>query len=105
MTLTVTDDQGASDSTIQSVTVNDGSSSNISLSASGYKVRGVHHADLTWSGSNGGSIDIYRNGALIATVADSGSYTDNTGNKGGGASYTYQVCDSSACSNNATVNF
>lgn len=76
------------------------------LTANGYKVKGVHNIDLTWSGTSAGSVDVYRDGALIATVANSGSYPDNTGQKGSG-SYTYQVCDAGTgtCSNTATVNF
>ncbi len=76
------------------------------LSASGYKVKGKQHADLSWSGAAGGSVDIYRDNVLIATAANNGAYTDNIGVSGGGT-YTYQVCESgsSTCSNSATVAF
>ena len=78
----------------------------IELSASGYKVRGVKHADLSWSGATSNEVDILRDGVVIATVADEDSYTDNIGTRGGG-SYTYQVCEagSDTCSNEVTVTF
>lgn len=77
-----------------------------SLTVSAYKVRGTQHADLSWSGATGSNVDIYRDGALIATTANNGSYTDNIGAKGGG-SYTYSVCESGSntCSNDANASF
>ena len=78
----------------------------VSLAVSGYKVKGVIHADLTWSGATSTSIDVYRNGARITTTANDGAYTDNTGLRGGG-SLTYRVCEAgtSTCSNDVTVQF
>lgn len=106
VTLTVTDDDGATDSQSTSVTVTSSSGGGISLSASGYKVKGVHHADLTWSGATSGSVDVYRNGARVTTTANDGAHTDNIGNRGGG-SYTYRVCEAgtSTCSSDAAVTF
>lgn len=105
VTLTVIDDGGLSDSASQSVTVTAPSSS-ITLSANGYKVRGVHTIDLSWSGATGTNVDVYRNGSLQITTANDGAYTDSTGNKGGGT-YDYQVCEAgtSSCSNTVTVVF
>lgn len=105
VTLTVTDNDGASTSTAQSVTVSDGSSV-ITLSTNGYKVRGRHRIDLSWSGANSSTVDIYRNGSYLTTTANDGSYTDATNNRGGG-SYTYEVCEAgtSTCSASSTVNF
>ncbi len=59
--------------------------------------------DLAWT-SGGGSVDVYVNGAIGATVANSGSYTDNLGKNPSGT-YTYKVCNAgtSDCSNNASV--
>ena len=77
----------------------------LSLSITGYKRRGVHHADLAWSGSNTVKVDIYRDLQLLVTVQNSGSYTDNTGAKGS-ASYSYNVCEhtTSICSNAVALN-
>lgn len=106
VTLTVTDDAGATDTDQQSVSVSETSEGGFSLSGTAFKVRGVQHADLTWSGSTAAEIDVYRDGSVVATTANDGAYTDNIGARGGG-SYTYQVCEAgtSFCSNQATVTF
>jgi serine protease len=62
---------------------------------------------LTWSGATSTHIDVYRNGAPpIATVPNTGHYTDSTGDTGR-ASYRYRVCEAgtSTCSNDATKRF
>src|SRR6266404_4350169 len=46
----------------------------ITLSAHGRRVQGRHTVDLSWSGSNAANIDIYRDGVVIATVPNNGSY-------------------------------
>lgn len=111
VTLTVTDDHGATDSTNQSISVAaapgpDPDPSDITLSASGYKVRGVQHVDLSWSGATSNSVEVLRNGSVIATTDNDGAYTDNTRQRGGG-SYTYMICETgtSVCSGQATVTF
>ena len=63
--------------------------------------------DLSWNGATSNSIDIYRNGVLLATVLNiPGFYTDQIGNKGR-ATYTYKVCEAGTqtCSNEVTVRF
>jgi hypothetical protein len=77
-----------------------------SLKARGYKNKGVHTADLTWSGVSATSVDIYRNNEKVATKPNSGSMTDDIGQKGKG-SYTYKVCaaGTSTCSNEDSVSF
>jgi len=76
------------------------------LTATGYKVKGLQKADLAWSGTTAEKIDIYRDGALINTVDNTGAYTDHIDKKGGGT-YTYKVCDAgiTTCSNEAMVTF
>ena len=78
----------------------------ITLSASGYTVKGVQHADLAWGGASSASVDVYRNGAVITTTANDGAHTDNIGSKGSG-SYTYKVCEAgtSTCSGDVVVTF
>src|SRR5206468_5956791 len=50
--------------------------------------------------------DVYRNGALIATVSNTGAHSDSTGSHGR-ASFTYRVCEAgtATCSKDATVRF
>lgn len=102
--LTVTDDDGATGTNSQPVTVS--TSAGITLSVVGYKVKGVQHADLTWSGATSTSVDVLRNGALITTTPNDGAHTDNIDKKGSG-SYTYKVCEAgtTTCSSNVGITF
>lgn len=109
VTLTVTDDDLATDSESQDVTVSSGSGGGdggITLTANGYKVRGLQKADLSWDGASSTNVDIYRDGTNIETTVNDGAYTDNIDRRGSG-SYTYEVCEAgtSTCSNASTVTF
>jgi subtilisin family serine protease len=106
VTLTVVDDGGATGTTSHSVTVQPPATGGISLSAAGYKVKGAHTVDLSWDGATSTNVDIFREGANVATTANDGAYTDNINAKGGG-SYTYRVCEAgtSTCSADVTVTF
>jgi serine protease len=46
---------------------------------------------LTWSGATSANIDIYRDGVLIMTTANDGSYIDSTSDTCR-ARYTHKVC-------------
>jgi hypothetical protein len=78
----------------------------LSLTASGYRVKGIHHVSLDWTGD--GNVNIYRDGVLQASNVSGGSYDDNIGSKGG-ASYDHRVCVANtpegACSNTTTTVF
>ena len=78
----------------------------ITLTLAGSKSRGKHVVDLDWTGVTTSNVEIYRDGGLLITEADSGAYTDNTGNKGG-RTYIYQVCEagSSTCSAGVSITF
>ena len=78
----------------------------ITLSALGYKVQGLHTVDLSWAGATSSSIDVYRDGVLIVTVPNNGFYTDHPNGRGH-ATYIYKVCQAGTgnCSNQVTVNF
>ena len=97
---------GTTTGDVWSFTTAGGGGGGINLSANGFKVKGKWHADLTWSGANGGTIEIYRDGNFLTSTANDGQYQDATSFKGGG-SMTYMVCEigGSPCSNNATANF
>ena len=79
----------------------------ITLSAAGRRVQGTHTVDLTWSGAASANIDVYRNGVVIATVPNNGSYKDFIGVRGGNVRYTYKVCEAGTgnCSNEVIVRF
>jgi len=78
----------------------------LSLSASGYKVKGKHGVSLSWSGST--SVDIYRNSVKLDPpgVVSGSSHDDYIGTKGG-ATYTHKVCQAgtTTCSNVTTTVF
>jgi outer membrane protein assembly factor BamB len=84
-----------------------GQASAITLTAHGRRVQGRHTVDLTWSPITSANIDIYRDGVVIATVPNTGSYKDFVGVRGGNARYTYKVCEAGTqnCSNEVTVRF
>lgn len=78
----------------------------IHLRASGRKLGGVNTVRLRWSGATSSNIDVYRDEIVVATVPNTGTYTDSTGDTGR-TRYTYKVCEAGilACSNEVTVRF
>lgn len=103
VTLTVTDDDGATGTTSRSVQVTDLAA--VSLTVTAYKTKGQKYADLTWSGATSTNVDVYRSGSLAATTANDGAYTDGPLGKGGGSA-TYRVCEAgttTACSADVTA--
>lgn len=88
------------------VNVSNETATGITLSATGYKVKGQQKVDLSWSGATSTNVDVFRNGTVITTTANDGFHTDDINTSGGGT-YTYKVCESgtTTCSNEATVVF
>ncbi len=78
----------------------------IDLRALGRKVGGINTVRLTWTGATSNNVDVNRDGIVIATVPNTGTYIDSTGDTGR-ARYTYAVCEAgtSTCSNEVTVRF
>lgn len=62
--------------------------------------------DLKWSGVASSSVDAYRNGSRIATVPNSGSYTDQLQRRAAGT-FKYKVCaaGSQQCSKEVSISF
>ena len=105
VSLTVTDDDGATGVVTQNVTVTSGGGGFV-LSTNGYKVKGRHTVDLEWWGAKSEEVNVFRDGVLVVTTANDGAHTDATGNLGG-ATYVYQLCEAGTaiCSNTSTVVF
>jgi PQQ enzyme repeat len=78
----------------------------IQLRGKGKKVGGINTSRLKWRGATSANVDVYRDGAVIATTPNDGLYDDSTGTTGQ-ASFMYKVCEagSQTCSNTVTVNF
>jgi len=86
--------------------VNVSAAENIVLTGRAKIIGGIDTSRLTWTGASASNIDVYRNGNVIATVPNTGSYADSTGVTGR-ASFTYMVCDAgtNTCSNTVRVRF
>jgi PKD repeat protein len=105
VTLSVTDDDGATAAFSQSVMVTSAPPPVIALQVTPRKVKSVRYADLSWSPTTtGGSVDIFRNGGWITATANDGAYSDGPLPKGV-SSATYKVCEAgtTTCSNEVTV--
>src|SRR5947207_3082081 len=78
----------------------------IQVRGQGKKVGGINTSRLKWRGATSANVDVYRDGNVIATTPNDGSYDDSTGTTGQ-ASFTYKVCEAGTqtCSNTVTVNF
>lgn len=110
--LTVTDNEGAQGSTSKSVTVAE--VSDIVLTATGYKVRGLQKVGLVWTGAVSQNVDIWFSspmqsefwGVKVDTVPNTGAYTHHIDRKRG-STYKHWVCEAGtdSCSNKTTVVF
>ncbi|HEY2712138.1 MAG TPA: S8 family serine peptidase [Chthoniobacterales bacterium] len=80
-----------------------GGGGDITLQARGQTQGSKTRAKLKWTPTDGGDINIVRDGAVVATVPDTGNAIDNLGRMTG--TFTYQVCetDSGDCSNEVDV--
>ena len=77
----------------------------LTLSVNAYKIKGDKYAELTWSKEASMSVDVYRNGGIVARGISSGAYTHGPFSQGKPA--TYQVCSAGTltCSNEVTVSW
>ncbi len=72
----------------------------VSTGRKGYSV------DLEWVNATARKVDVYRNGTIISTTANDGTYTDTLDSDAYGM-YTYHVCEPSSgnCSNISSESF
>ncbi|MFB3061551.1 MAG: hypothetical protein ACE10C_09305, partial [Candidatus Binatia bacterium] len=93
--------------TIDDDAPSDPPSAGFTLSADGYKVKGLQKVTLTSSGATTTHVDIFRDNGWIATIQNDVSYTDNINSRGGGT-YEYKACelgDPEICTTTETVIF
>jgi serine protease len=104
VTLTVTDNEGATDSTSQSVSVDDGvTPPPASMDLTGNRTKGNKQANLSWTGGTTSNVDVYINGSLNNTTANDGSASYSVDRN---TSYTFTVCEAgsaSVCTNQITL--
>jgi hypothetical protein len=96
--LGIIDDFGISGNWLIRADAGDGSD-NITLTATIHKQQGKSFVVLTWTPADGGSVNVMRNGSVIATTDNDGSGQDSV--EGFAGVLVYQVCDAdgSGCSN------
>jgi PKD repeat protein len=110
VTLTVTDDGGATSSVTRSITVGPGAlpgSTPIVLGVSTFVRDDRQFVWLSWSRANGATVDVYRNGVLRENTKNDRKYIRGHSFRGT-RTYSYRVCEAgtSRCSNTvrATLN-
>jgi PKD repeat protein len=86
VTLEVTDDDGAVATTSEYVAVG------VVRSVRGRKQKGRHIIELTWTGAETSQVDVYVDGRLEATAANSGAFTYQASARGQ-ATYRLKVCE------------
>jgi hypothetical protein len=106
VTQRVTDNAGASSSGQATVNVTAPVAPSITISLRASRSGNTVYTDIYWSGATSSYIDIYRNGARIRTVTNSGYYRDVVGVSGSGT-LTYKVCASGTgtCSGTASLKY
>jgi hypothetical protein len=107
VTLTVTDNAGATSSITRNVRVNRSSlpaTTPIALNLSTYVSGGRHFVRLTWSNATGTTVNVFRNGSLREATRNDRLYVRSYAGRRP-RSFTYQVCETgtSRCSNAVTA--
>jgi len=107
ITASVTDSTGNTSTDEITVTVQPDGGSPIVLTAVATTDRGRSVSVLTWTGATGRTVEIIRNGVVIQTANNNGTYSDRLTGTQTGNTYTYQVCEigTGVCSNEASVSY
>ncbi|KAA1153959.1 PKD domain-containing protein [Pseudoalteromonas sp. FUC4] len=102
--LTVTDSEGNTNTSIQTVVVSD-VELELTLKRANKSRLDTMRVDLSWDSVGAESLSVYRNGELVDTTSDNGRYRDYV--RGATLpSYDYQLCvTENVCSNIITVSF
>ena len=107
MTLTVTDNDGATDSASNPLTVTSSSGGEITLSVYAYNVKNTWYAELAWEKATSKNVGVWRDGSLVDRTKNDG-YSRYSLGKGAGSA-TYKVCEegtpATTCSNEVAVNW
>ena len=97
VTLTVTDDDGATHQQSANVSVTASPPPSLTLTISGRTDAEKHYITHLWAGATGTSVDLYRNGTKIQTTANDGRHTTAHRHKGT-ATWRVRVCQAGSTS-------
>lgn len=103
VSLTTTDSTGLSSTAQKTVTVTD-STIALTLQRSVRTRTGSTIVDLRWTGASG-ELDLFRDGQLVETVANTGSYRDRFNSQASTVTYKICIAGTDVCSAELTVNF
>ena len=78
----------------------------ITATVSTNRTKTARLVELRWTGATSSNVDIYRSGSRLATVSNTGRYTDRFARNATGT-FTYKVCNagSQECSNQVSISF
>ncbi len=102
VSVTVTDNEGATHTSSQTVTVSDGVS-NTDITLNGTRDGTGRSITLTWTGANTANVDVYVNGNFNNSTVNDGEVTYSVNKR---RSYTFQICEAGStvsCSNEITL--
>ena len=104
VSVTVTDNEGASNTSSQNVTVSDGTEPPAAdITLSGTRASTGRSVTLSWTGASGTDVDVYVDGAFNNVTPNDGAVTYTVNKK---RAYTFMVCETGstvACSNEVTL--
>ena len=91
--LTVTDNEGATDTRSKDVTVTDSTEPPANITLTGERTNRELTVTLSWSGASGSSVDVYINGSLNGPIANTGGASYSVNKR---RSYTFEVCETNS---------
>ena len=91
--LTVTDNEGATDTSSKEVTVTDSTEPPANITLAGERTNGGRTVTLSWSGAAGNSVDVYVNGSLNGPTANTGGASYRVNKR---RSYTFEICETNS---------
>lgn len=91
--LTVTDNEGATDTRSKDVTVTDSTEPPANITLTGERTNRGRTVTLSWSGASGNSVDVYINGSLNGPIANTGGASYSVNKR---RSYTFEICETNS---------
>lgn len=91
--LTVTDGEGATDTSSKTVTVTDSTEPPANITLDGERTNRGRTVTLSWSGASGNSVDVYINGSLNGPIANTGGASYSVNKR---RSYTFEICETNS---------